>query len=168
MTRINTIPPQALTDQHLLGEYNEILRPVKLCLKRLNKDSNKEKDIKDLYSDVPEHFKLGSGHVKFFYDKLQYLYKRLTLIKIEMQNRDFKASKSLDISELPEYLCKDWRPSESDRRIIANRLKEKILASDITWRYYGKPIDLEYFDYLESTIKERHTWAQGYDELTDE
>ena len=37
MTRINTCIPKALTDQHLLGEYNEIRRPVNLAVRRYEK-----------------------------------------------------------------------------------------------------------------------------------
>ena len=63
MTRINVgIPPAELVNQHLIAEHREIKR-IPNCI------------AKGKYSmeGIPDKFKLGTGHVKFFYNKLLYL-----------------------------------------------------------------------------------------------
>ena len=59
MTRINSgVKPSELTDKHLLSEAREIKRIPNLIKK-------------GRYSmvDQPKTFRLGKGHVKFYYDK---------------------------------------------------------------------------------------------------
>ena len=138
MTRINTVPPKQLTDQHLVGEYNEIRRPVKLAINKYNKIG-----IKGIQQIQPEHYKLGSGHVLFFYDKLRYLYNRFVAIVREMRNRDMNPTGSFDISDIPSELFNDWTPRVVDHLVLSERLLEKIESSHIQWRYCKKPIDLE-------------------------
>ena len=57
MTRINVgIPPAELVNQHLLAEHREIKRiPNCVAKGKYNMDG------------MPERFKLGTGHVKFFF-----------------------------------------------------------------------------------------------------
>ena len=63
MTRINVgIPPAELVNQHLIAEHREIKRiPNCIAKGKYNMDG------------IPDKFKLGTGHVKFFYNKLLYL-----------------------------------------------------------------------------------------------
>ena len=67
MTRINVgIPPAELINQHLIAEHREIKRiPNCIAKGKYNMDN------------IPRRFKLGKGHVKFFYDKLEYLFTHL-------------------------------------------------------------------------------------------
>ena len=63
MTRINIIPVEELTDQHLMSEYREIFMigsSFQLSLNSKNWDPQK----------IPKKFTLGTGHVMFFYDIL--------------------------------------------------------------------------------------------------
>ena len=62
MTRINVgIPPEELTDKHLLAEHREIKRiPNCIAKGKYNMDG------------IPDRFKLGKGHVKFFYNMNDY------------------------------------------------------------------------------------------------
>ena len=63
MTRINVgILPSELTDKHLLAEHREIKR-IPNCIVKGKYNMN----------GIPDKFKLGTGHVKFFYNKLFYL-----------------------------------------------------------------------------------------------
>ena len=66
MTRINVgIPPAELNGKHLIAEHREIKRIPNLVNRgRYSLDNQ------------PDTFKLGTGHVKFFYDKLLYLKRR--------------------------------------------------------------------------------------------
>jgi deoxyribonuclease (pyrimidine dimer) len=66
MTRINAgIRPAELVDQHLLAELREIKRIP-----------NVVKQGKAKLDGIPERFSLGTGHVRFFYNKLGYLLRR--------------------------------------------------------------------------------------------
>ena len=69
MTRINIVHPSELTDQHLIAEYREIFM-VGSSLQRSIKSKNWNP------KDIPIKFTLNTGHVKFFYDKGKYLFKR--------------------------------------------------------------------------------------------
>jgi hypothetical protein len=74
MTRINaTIPPAALCDQHLVAEYREILRTTALATKNPVDPSK-----------LPQHFTLGTGHVKFIYNKLKYIHSRLDQLRQDL------------------------------------------------------------------------------------
>ena len=148
MTRINTCIPRALTDQHLIGEYNEIRRPVKLALNKYNKLGNRIHEI------VPNTYRLGAGHVLFFYNKLKYLHDRFEAIKEEMVIRGFNPQGTFDISDIPPDLYKDWSPSQADNQILLIRLLEKIETSNITWRYNKKAIDSEY----RNTLTQAQPW----------
>lgn len=57
MTRINTIDPVDLLDQHLFIEYREITRVA--TLHRAPKPGEV----------MPQNYTLGTGHVKFFMTK---------------------------------------------------------------------------------------------------
>ena len=116
MTRINCIPPSELTDKHLIAEYRELPRIFKLA--RLN-------------ADIPETYRLGKGHVTFFYNKLLYLQKRQAAIIAECLNRGFniKYTKppSLPIDK-PE-LCNDWKPTKEAIAINKERINDRLTQS---------------------------------------
>ena len=50
MTRINVVPVNELSDQHLIAEYRELPRVIK---QQIN------------VTDAPENYVLGTGHVKW-------------------------------------------------------------------------------------------------------
>ncbi len=82
MTRINaTINPKDLTDKHLLAEHREIKRIP-----------NMVKSGKAVVENIPEQFTLGKGHVKFFYNKLEWLYRRYEKIYDECISRGFNVA----------------------------------------------------------------------------
>ena len=77
MTRINVgIPPAELNGRHLIAEHREIKRIPNLVNRgRYSLDNQ------------PKSFKLGTGHVKFFYDKLLYLKRRYDALYNECRKR---------------------------------------------------------------------------------
>lgn len=82
MTRINLVPEQELSDQHLAGEYHEISRVFELVRKStLTLD------------DIPDTYRLGKGHVHFFYDKLSFIASRYVRLALEMRYRAYKRGK---------------------------------------------------------------------------
>ena len=152
MTRINTVPPRALTDQHLLGEYNEIRRPIRLAIKRYRKQKE------EIHRGIPSTYELRAGHVIFFYNKLQYIKDRFEAIKTEMKLRGWSANGIID-ADIPEELLGNWTASERSNNILKERLIERIEQDPkglTKWRYYGKPIDTDYINRLRSTS----SWTQ--------
>lgn len=80
MTRINLgVHPQELPDKLLLAEHREIKRIPNLI-----------KSGKAQIVDIPTHFTLGKGHVKYFYDKMTSLGDRYLSILRECRVRKFK------------------------------------------------------------------------------
>jgi hypothetical protein len=116
MTRINVaIKPQELMDKHLIAEHREIKR-IPNCIKsgRYN------------LKGMPELFTLGTGHVKFFYDKLEYLRLRYESIYRECVRRGFNVTYfGESFSALPEYLLNNYNETQRDREILIGRLIEK-------------------------------------------
>lgn len=86
MTRINAkIKPADLIDQHLLAEYREIVRIPNTVKANLD---NAYKKVKQ----APQTFKLGTGHVIYFYDKIKFLHERFLLLKEELQSREIETN----------------------------------------------------------------------------
>ena len=152
MTRINTVPPKALTDQHLLGEYNEIRRPINLAIKRHEKEGNR------IHRGIPNTYQLRAGHVIFFYNKLQYIIDRFDAIKREMRARGWSANGVID-RDIPDELKGNWLPSSNANRILKDRLIERIEQDPkglAKWRYYGKSIDESYI----KDLQQAPSWTQ--------
>ena len=117
MTRINVgIPPQELTDKHLLAEHREIKRiPNCVAKGRYNMDG------------IPKRFKLGKGHVKFFYNKLLYLGKRYLQLHTECIARGFNVQNYIEAwANVPMELMNDYYPTKEDRLIIQQRINERL------------------------------------------
>ncbi|MCK9476571.1 MAG: pyrimidine dimer DNA glycosylase/endonuclease V [Candidatus Muirbacterium halophilum] len=116
MTRINVaILPKELSDKHLIAEHREIKR-IPNCV------------AKGRFSlkDQPTQFKLGTGHVKFFYDKLLYLKNRYESLYQECVNRGFNVTYYGDAwDEIPVELMNDYNETKRDREILLQRIKEK-------------------------------------------
>ena len=133
MTRINIIPVEELTDQHLIAEYREIFM-VGSALQRSLKSPNWD------FKNIPKKFNLGSGHVMFFYDKGKYLYKRYCELRTEMRKRRFNpdSKREYKLDQWPDSLFNDWIPTKEDQKIIRQRLEEKIKSYQLhqSLRYY--------------------------------
>lgn len=87
MTRINVIPPQELSDQHLIAEYHELPRCIK---QKIN------------IEDAPATYKLGSGHMKWAASHLAFLMQRYYLLCNEMKYRGFRVN--YPSSDLNQYV----------------------------------------------------------------
>ena len=116
MTRINVgIPPAELINQHLLAEHREIKR-IPNCI------------AKGRYSmdGIPERFKLGTGHVKFFYNKLLYLKNRYISLYKECVKRDFNITNYIAAwDNIPQELMNDYKVKANDIRIIRQRINDR-------------------------------------------
>ena len=132
MTRINIIPPNELSDQHLIAEYREIFM-VGSALQR----SLKSKNWINTRANLPEEFKLNHGHVKFFYNKGRYLHKRYLEIIFEMKKRGMSPNPNRIFKEAqwPKEFYKDWEPKESDLKVIRERIEQKIKQKPNWYRW---------------------------------
>ena len=78
MTRINLVPPSELCDQHLLAEHRELTRiPNAVAKGKFNLQGQ------------PADYKLGEGHVRFFFNKLAFLKRRYDELHQESKSRGF-------------------------------------------------------------------------------
>jgi deoxyribonuclease (pyrimidine dimer) len=118
MTRINCIPPAELTSRHLVAEYRELPRIFALVRAAIARGETPD-DPRN-----PPDYRLGTGHVRFFYCRLGYLAKRQAALVGEMQSRGFKPTftdPSGLLLGIPAVWCGDWEPSEA--AISANRAR---------------------------------------------
>lgn len=133
MTRINVIPVDELTDQHLLAEIREIVRMPSY----LEKSLNSKKGFK--MSDIPKQYTMGTGHVKFFYNKFWWLKKRYLRLLIECENREFNISNTdSSIFDVDERYFGGYCPTTEAMRINRERIHERIQANRDFYRYKGK------------------------------
>lgn len=119
MTRINAfIPVAELSDKHLLAEHREIKRIPNMV------NSGKAK-----IENIPSKFTLGKGHVKFFYNKLLWLFNRYQQIRDECYKRGFNItdySEAFMVWSENEYLVNDWQPDKTEIKRIQTILRERI------------------------------------------
>lgn len=122
MTRINTVHPTMLAKRQLFAEYRELPRIFNLVRKRIDK-GHSPADVK-----IPTDYRMGTGHVLFFYDKLKYLSQRQTMLVQECLNRniDISHTDTDDLLEgIPKEWCNDWKPTSRDHDINISRLVER-------------------------------------------
>lgn len=115
MTRINVgIKPSELHYKLLLAEHREITRIP-----------NAIKSGRAKVKDIPDEFTLGSGHVKFFYNKLGYLKKRYESLYEECVRREFNVTNKVSAFDCPTELMGDYSERPSDRLLLIERLKQR-------------------------------------------
>ena len=135
MTRINIVPTKELADQHLVAEYREMFM-VGSALARTLKSPNRDKSL----SSIPEKFTLNTGHVKFFYNKGEYLHKRYIALQEEMKARGMNPDpdRVFKREQWPDELYNDWTPSEQEQAILRERLQERIDQKPDWYRWSNK------------------------------
>ena len=116
MTRINVVPVAELCDQHLLAEARELPRIPNHVVKKGG-----------IVNTIEGDYRLGAGHVRFFYDKLFWLYKRYADLLWECAGRGFKVEYRWPDYAFPEHLGGDYTPTPEalalNRQRIAERMK---------------------------------------------
>ena len=125
MTRINCVPPSELASQHLVAEYRELPRIFALVRAAIARG--------ELPDDPrnPGEYRLGAGHVRFFYCRLGYLARRQAALVAEMKARGCRPTFT-DTDRLldgfPETWCRDWQPTAealaANRARISERLRK--------------------------------------------
>ena len=89
MTRINLVEPHQLTDKHLMAEYRELPRIFTAVLK-LQDNGKTPTDV-----TIPDHYVLGKGHMKFFYNKISWLRNRYADLFHVLLARGFNLDRDL-------------------------------------------------------------------------
>jgi deoxyribonuclease (pyrimidine dimer) len=119
MTRINVVPVDELTRQHLLAEHREITRIPNTAV------SGKAK----LDGNYPNTYRLGVGHVRFFIPRLKWLHQRYNLLHAECLARGYNVTYKWP-EAVPERLYRDWDPTaqemEEALRINRERIAERL------------------------------------------
>ena len=117
MTRINVgVDPSELNTKMLIAEHREIKRiPNVIKSGRFNMNNQ------------PKEFTLGTGHVKFFYDKIGFLKERYIRIHEECIKRGFDVTNFVNsFEDIPSNLMGTYNPNQKDRELILNRISERL------------------------------------------
>lgn len=123
MTRINVVPVEELCNQHLYAEFRELTRVPNMI------NSGK---LKTEYRDAPIEYTLGTGHVKFWVDKLLYLKNRYDKLHSELIRRGYSVTYIWPES-LPKYaVFNDYSPTENALKINRARIQER-LPKNASW-----------------------------------
>ena len=140
--RINLVPVDLLTDQHLLAETLEVQLVVYHLL-----NSYKKLGMSNCLP-ASEPFRLGTGHIIFFKDKCSYLKSRYIDLVNEVKSR-FASTGSeqkeykyyVDWSLLAdEMFAKQWQPTAKDILVSIRRIVERIYAKPTWYKYRRKCI----------------------------
>lgn len=131
MTRVNLVPVEELTDQHLFAEFRE-LKMIPKALKR----SLKTRSAQQVLARIPAQFTLNTGHVRFFYDKGAYLTERYEQIKTELTKRGVNFNRASlfdpDNTFADPLFNRQYSPTSEAFAIIRSRIAEKI-AMNPSW-----------------------------------
>jgi hypothetical protein len=113
MTRINVVPVAELSSKHLLAEYRELPRISALAHRYSGGVAT---------PPIPATYRLGTGHVTFFYDKGEFLRRRFEEeIVPELTRRGYSLSHTTYRAH-PEGMNKDWTPTPESIRINRDRI----------------------------------------------
>lgn len=122
MTRINVIPVQELHNLHLLGEYKEITRVF-------TTSRNNQRDIMGGRKTIPTAYTLGTNHVIFFCNKLQYITERYQQLTQEMLNRGYHPN-PINVKDLLDginpKMYNSYVPADEAIKINRQRINERL------------------------------------------
>jgi len=129
MTRINLIEPKELTNKHLMAEYRELPRIFTAVKVLIEKGVN----VDDV--EISNQYVLGKGHVKFFYNKIDWLLIRYEKITKELLSRKFNINEELVSSVVNgvNNISLEWKKSNyspSPQEIYLN-MARLIIRSDV-------------------------------------
>lgn len=164
MTRINLVEPSILCGKHLMAEYREIQHIPKALARSLK---SKQRDKVLDRSAIPEQFTLNTGHVKFFYDKGEFLEKRFEALRAELLKRNFnlqEKSVCFDIFKI-NGLHEDYQPDSTAYFTVISRIVKRInqkphLYPDKEYFFeqiqnlYDYPLMVDDYDFLCETLDE--------------
>lgn len=117
MTRINCIPVEELHGKHLVAEYRELPRVFKLAEAAFQRGG----------FQPLETYRLGAGHVKFFYNRLGYCTTRFFELVAEMKRRGYSPQhEQPPIVNVPTDWQQSWSPDDSALQANRQRIAERL------------------------------------------
>lgn len=112
MTRINCIPVTELNVKMLVCEYREMLRA---------------RHWKVYKRELPDSYRLGTGHCLFFHNKGLYLMRRHKELIEEMKRRGYTVNlPQLDLSHWPNWALNEWIPDSQAMKLNRERIAERL------------------------------------------
>lgn len=126
MTRINCIPPSELTGPHLVAEYRELPRIFALVRAAIARGEQPD-DPRN-----PPEYRLGSGHVRFFYPRLGFLARRQAALVAEMLARGYAPGYTETAHLMDGFAaewCADWQPTDQAMALNRARIAERLAAA---------------------------------------
>lgn len=122
MTRINLVDPSELHYKHLVAEYKEIVRVFSLSRKA-------QWDVMRGKKAIPPEYTLGTGHVLFFYNKLDFILNRYKNLTKEMISRGYNPN-PVPEEELTQKIDKKmfgtYQPTEIAIKLNKDRINERM------------------------------------------
>ena len=122
MTRINVVPVQELHYKHLIAEAREITRVFAIT-------RNNQRDILGGRKVIPNGYTLGTGHVIFFCNKLQYITERYQQLTQEMLNRGYHPN-PINVKDLLDgihpKMYNSYVPTDEAIKINRQRINERL------------------------------------------
>jgi deoxyribonuclease (pyrimidine dimer) len=135
---MNLVPPAELLDQHLFAEWREI-KMVPQSLAR----SLQAWGLPGVLNRVPPTFRLGTGHVSFFYDKGAYLHQRFEELGVELHargvqyNREAVLDRASVYATLPPAFHRGYTPTPAALAEVRARIADRVAARPGWYRYRG-------------------------------
>lgn len=132
MTRINCVPVEALTNEHLMAEYKESTRPFTKVIASMEKGRK--------VPALDGAYRLSTGHETFFFNKLYWLYNRRVDILHELKKRNFNIDmqKFTEIANIHKaklshtIYWNDWQPTPEDMYVNMARLCHRHFKTDLS------------------------------------
>jgi len=153
MTRVNLIPAKLLTDQHLRSELREIPRII-THVHKLWLSGKYNPNI------LPATYVLGTGHVRFFYNKLSFIMQRIRILNKQCLVRKFKginesyyALLKKCYAALPAEFKQHFEPTASDISISQERIFARVEIKISWYKYLGKSLTSRIWNKLLTKIK---------------
>lgn len=135
MTRINVVPPETLTDQHLFAEYRELPRVLPLAAAAVRRG----------VVIGPSRYTMGKGHVTFFYSRTDYLVGRHAAIVTELLRRGYNLSRREPLVAVAGCGVSRWAPTERDISVNLERLRERLRSQPGFYTHYRQPVSADFY-----------------------
>ena len=134
-----------LADQHLFAEWREIKMIVPSARRSLTTIP-----VADITKRISKQYTLNTGHVTFFYNKLQFLLDRYGELTDELLQRGYDiAISDFDNSEYQKIFATipqiKLTPSSSEIQVSVDRISERLNQRPDWYRYYGDVYAPDFF-----------------------
>ena len=140
MTRINAgIVPSRLVDAHAFIEYRELTRIPSAVLART-----------PVVAKLPPTFRLGEGHMRFFYNKIEYIYNKYITVHDDVVARGYTLNQDIvernlaNFDRIRKTLPHLWNNynDKADAVLLRERIAERLRGMN-KFKYHGKAVTID-------------------------